>query len=110
MSWYIAVVIVSVVLILSGHVVSASSLDEPISSSDKQVFDKILEPVAKIYKMLKYSVSLIAAIYLLVAAVQFMASGNDQRIRSDAKNRATFVFIGLGVLWATPYVISYMVT
>jgi|SRR3989344_1011176 len=109
MSWYIAALIVSIALVLTVNTATAMQLDDDISSSEKQVFDQILAPVAKIYKMLKYGVSFVAAICLLIASVQFMASGNDQKMRSDAKNRATFVFIGLGVLWATPYLISYMV-
>ena len=110
MSWYAAVVFVSIIILFSSHVATAAQLDEPISSTEKQAFDKILEPVSKIYKMLKYGVSLVAAIYLLIAAVQFIASGNDLRLRNDAKTRATFVFIGMTILWATPYFISYMVT
>ena len=108
MSWYIAAVIVTFALLFGSN--ASAALDDSISNSEKQTFDKILEPVAKVYKMFKYGVSLVAAIYLLVAAVQFMASGNDQRMRNDAKTRATCVFVGMAMLWATPYFISYMVT
>lgn len=109
MSWFGSVIAASFILLVISHS-SAASLDEPISSSEKQLFDKVLEPVAKVYKLLKYSVSLLAAIYFLIAAVQFMSAGNDQRMREEAKTRATFVCIGLAILWATPYFISYMVT
>ena len=107
MSWHIGAMVISI-LLLSPF--ASAALDDELSSSEKQTFDKILEPVAKTYRLLKYGVSIVAAIYLLVSAAQFMASGGDVRLRDEAKTRATFVFIGMALLWATPYLISYMVT
>lgn len=105
------ILFVSVVLLfmVMPAVVSALDFDGP-SASDKQAFDQILEPVMKIYNLIKYIASAIAAIALLFAGVTYMTSGSDPKQRDNAKSMATYVIIGLVVIWAAPIVVNLIVS
>ncbi len=88
---------------------AAASLDTPISDADKAKFDQILTPVAKIYNLIKYATSLVAVIALLFAGINYMFSGNDIKKRDTSKNMAAYVFIGLTVIWAAPFVVNMLI-
>ena len=95
------------VLTLTGtQVVHAIDFDQPV---DTATFDQMLEPVMKIYNFIKYAASAIAAIVLLLAGVAYMTSGGNIGKREIAKNMATFVVVGLIVIWATPFVVNFIV-
>ena len=86
-----------------------ASLDTTISAEDKAKFDEILTPVEKIYNFIKYAASLVAVIALLFAGISYMFSGDDIRKRDTAKNMATYVVIGLVVIWAAPFVVNLLI-
>ena len=75
----------------------------------KAKFDEILSPVTKIYNLIKYGASLVAVIALLFAGISYMFSGNDIRKRDTSKNMAAYVFIGLVVIWAAPFVVNLLI-
>ena len=52
--------------------VLAQNFDNPISAEDKATFDSILEPVMKIYNLIKYVATVIAVIIIIVAAIIFI--------------------------------------
>ena len=87
----------------------SASLDTDISSEDKEKFDKILEPVVKIYNLIKYAASVIAVIAMLFAGINYMFSGNDMRKRDVSKNMAAYVLVGLVVIWGAPFVVNLLV-
>ena len=89
--------------------VQAIDFDDDISSEDQDTFDKILEPVMKVYGLVKYAASAIAVLVLLFAGISYMTSGSDPRKRDQAKNMATYVVIGLFVIWAAPMVVNFIV-
>ena len=91
------------------QVVSAVSFDDDISSEDKEAFDEILEPVMKIYNLVKYSATVIAVIVLLFAGITYITSGADPGKREKAKNMAMYVVIGLIVIWAAPLIVDFIV-
>ena len=97
--------------IMLAHTVNADSagLDTELSEEDKAKFDEILEPVMKIYNFIKYIASVIAAIFLLYAGVTYMSSGQDPKKRDQAKNIATYVIIGLIIIWAAPIIVGLLV-
>ena len=88
---------------------AAASLDTTISDADKAKFDQILTPVNKIYNFIKYAASLVAVIALLYAGISYMFSGNDIKQRDSSKNMATYVLIGLIVIWAAPFVVNLII-
>ena len=102
-------VLVLTLLILALPTVFAVDFDEDISSEDKATFDNILEPVMKIYSFVKYTATVLAVVFLLFAGVTFIMSGNDQGKREQAKMMATYIIIGLIVIWVAPLVVGYLV-
>ncbi len=88
---------------------SAVDFDEDISSEDREKFDEILEPVLKIYNLIKYTASVIAVLVLLIAGVTYITSGSDPGKREKAKNMAMYVIIGLIVIWAAPLIVNFIV-
>ena len=110
--WVIASILSKFLLlafILSTPVVSAVELNSTITDEEKAQFDEILTPVMKIYNFIKYGVSIIAVIALLFAGISYMFSGNDIRKRDTSKNMASYVIIGLALIWAAPFVVNLLI-
>lgn len=89
--------------------VAAVDFNQNISAQDKQSFDQMLQPVLKIYNLVKYVASTIAVLVLLFAGVTYIISGNDPAKREQAKNMAMYVVIGLVVIWAAPLIVNFIV-
>ena len=90
-------------------VVLAVDFDSDISEEDQETFDEILSPVMKIYNFIKYSATVMAVVFLVFAGVTFILSGGDQAKREQAKSMATYIVIGLIVIWVAPLIVSYLV-
>jgi len=89
--------------------VSAVDFDSDLSNEDKEAFDEILEPVMKIYNFVKYSATIIAVMVLLFAGITYITSGADPGKREKAKSMATYVIVGLVVIWAAPLIVNFIV-
>ena len=87
----------------------AFDLDDEISEEDEEAFDEILEPIMKIYGFMKYSATVLAALFLVFAAINFMGSGEDQRKREGAKKSISYTLMGLLIIWAVPLVIDFLI-
>jgi type IV secretory pathway VirB2 component (pilin) len=85
---------------------SAASAVPPTDSEDTSTFDKILEPVWKIYSFIKYIATAVAAIFMVIAGIIYMTAGNDMMKRDSAKHTITYVIVGLIVIWAAPFVVQ----
>jgi len=90
-------------------VAAAVDFNTQLSDADKATFDKILEPVMKIYNLVKYAASVIAVVIMLFSGVSYMISGSDPKKRESAKNMAMYVIIGLIVIWAAPLVVNFII-
>lgn len=107
--------VIAVMLLLLGVTIPAAlaeervDLDTTISAEDQAKFDAILQPVIKIYNFVKYVASVVAVIFLLYAGISFMSSGSDPRKRDIAKSIATYVIIGLLIIWAAPMVVELLI-
>lgn len=88
---------------------SAIDFDKEISNEDQEAFDEILEPVIRIYNFVKYSATLIAVMVLLFAGITYITAGSDPGRREKAKNMATYVIVGLVVIWAAPLIVNFIV-
>jgi len=88
---------------------SAVDFNEDITEEDKEVFDEILEPVMKIYNLIKYSATVIAVMVFLFAGVTYMMAGSNPAKREQAKNMVTYVVVGLIVIWVAPFVVNFIV-
>ena len=96
-------------IVLAIPVVSAVDLSQTPSPEDQAKFDQILSPVMKVYNLVKYSASAIAALMLVFVGISYMTSSNDPKKRDGAKSMGTFVIIGLVLIWATPALIGFLV-
>lgn len=101
--------LVALFLILSLNIVSAVDLDTEISDEDQATFDKILEPVMKIYNLVKYLATVMAALVLLFAGISYITGGSEPKKRDTAKNMAMYVVIGLVLIWAAPLVVNFII-
>ena len=97
-------------LLLAANFVLAVDFSQEPSADEKATFDQILEPVMKIYNLVKYVASAIAGIVLLFAGITYMTSGADPKKRDNAKSMAMYVVIGLVVIWAAPLVVQLIVS
>jgi type IV secretory pathway VirB2 component (pilin) len=103
-----ALICLLLALVLLSSFASALDFTEP-SSADKATFDKILEPVMKVYNFIKYAASVIGVIMLVVAGISFMTAGTNQMQRDNAKSTATYVVIGLIIVWVAPMIVNYLI-
>lgn len=79
-----------------------------ISPEDQAIFDQILEPVLRIYDFVKYAATVIAALFLVFTAITYMTSGSDPKKRDNAKFMIGSILFGLVIIWATPFIINYL--
>ena len=107
MKKYLAIVLLALLLLPLG--VLAANFNTTVSAQDQQTFDQILQPVMKIYNFVKYAATVLAVVFLVFAGVTFIASGNDQAKREQAKMMMTYIVIGLIIIWVAPLVVSYLV-
>jgi hypothetical protein len=89
--------------------VFAASFNDEISEEDKETFDQILEPVMKVYNLIKYVATVIAVIIILFAGITYMVSGSNPGKREQAKSMIMYVVIGLIVIWAAPLIVNFIV-
>jgi hypothetical protein len=93
---------------LAMPLVSATDFNQTLTQEDRATFDHILEPVLKIYNLVKYAATFIAVIVLLLAGANYIMSGSDPKKRDNAKSMVTYVLIGLVVIWAAPLVVQFI--
>jgi hypothetical protein len=91
------------------QLVSAVDFDEDISDEDKETFDEILDPIMKVYNLVKYAASVIAVVVLLFAGITYLTAGGNPGKREQAKNMIMYVVIGLVVIWAAPLIVDFIV-
>ena len=100
-----------IVLLLLPTVLAAgqnANIDTDISDEEIAMFDQILAPVFTIYNFVKYIATVVAGVFLLYSGITYMTSGSDPRKRDQAKNIASYVIIGLLVIWAAPFIINIL--
>lgn len=90
--------------------ISSVDFDQEISEEDRETFDEILEPVMKIYNLVKYSATVLAVIVLLFAGITYMTSGSNPAKREQGKNMVMYVIIGLAVIWVAPLIVQFIVS
>ncbi|MEK6858370.1 MAG: pilin [Nanoarchaeota archaeon] len=86
----------------------SAQFNDTISDEDKETFDQILEPVMKIYNLIKYAATFIAVLILLLAGANYIMSGSDPGKREGAKAMIMYVLIGLVIIWAAPLVVQFV--
>jgi len=100
--------IMIVLLVIVTPLVCALDIPAP-TEDEKTQFKELLEPVFRVYNLIKYVASVIAMVALLIAGITYMTSGADPKKRDQAKQMATYVVIGLFVIWAAPLLVNFIV-
>jgi uncharacterized membrane protein len=95
-------------LLVFSPLVMAVDFGEEISPEDKATFDRILEPVMKVYNFIKYAATVLAVVFLVFAGVSFLTSGGDSAKREQAKSMAMYIIVGLIIIWVAPIVVQYL--
>jgi len=80
-----------------------------ISSSDRATFNEILQPIMKIYNLVKYTATVIACVMMVFAGITYITGGSDPRRRETAKQMVMYVLIGLAIIWGAPLIVSFVV-
>ena len=100
--------LILLVLLLAMPIALAVDFNSQVSAQDQQTFDQILEPVMKVYNFVKYAATVVAVLFLVFAGITFITSGSDQAKRESAKTMATYIVIGLIIIWVAPLIVSYL--
>ena len=107
--WMTLVVLLSLVFgPMLSMVANAQDLSEAPTSDEEQAFEEILAPVMKIYKLLKYGASIVAALALVIAGITYMFSASNVQRRDQSKSWVGYIFIGLVTIWATPTLVGLL--
>ncbi len=78
----------------------------PIVFADE--ISDIMEPINKIYDLIKNVVSVLGIIAITIAAAIYMFSGSNIQSRENAKAMVTYSIIGLVLVWVAPLVVNYL--
>ena len=103
-----AILLAILALFVVPTLVAAVDFNQTISAQDKATFDQMLSPVMKVYNFIKYAATAIAVVFLVIAGITFIISGNDQAKRDQAKTMAMYIVIGLIVIWVAPLIVQYI--
>lgn len=106
-NWKILAQTLVLLVLMAGPVLAVDMGD--ISSSDRQAFNEILQPVMKIYNLIKYTATVVACIMGVFAGVTYITSGSDPRKRETAKQMAMYILIGLAIIWAAPLIVNFVI-
>lgn len=101
--------LVFILTLIAAPIVMAAFDGGTPSADDIATFDEILEPVMKIYNLVKYSATVIAVVVLLFAGINYVTSGSNPAKREQSKNMTMYVVIGLIVIWAAPLLVNFIV-
>ncbi|MBI2148971.1 hypothetical protein HYU23_04780 [Candidatus Woesearchaeota archaeon] len=80
---------------------------QPPNQNDINVFNKILEPVMKVYNFVKYSASVLALLFLIFAAISMFTNDNPME-KDKAKSKMMYIVVGLIVIWIAPIAVNYL--
>lgn len=105
--WSIILIIIALTITVpNGYAVE---FDDELTSDQEKTFEKILDPVMKLYDLARYIASAVAGIMLVIAGINYMLSGNDPQKRENSKKTATYVVLGLIMIWSAPYLVNYLI-
>ena len=100
-----SLMLLAAAIIPVAHAATLPELDTTLTQAEKDDFNQILSPVQKIYKFVRYAASILGGIMLLGAGIIYMTSGSDPK-----KRVATYVLIGLVIIWGAPLAVSALIT
>lgn len=70
--------------------------------------DMIMEPLNKIYDLVKGVISVAAILAITFAGAKFMFSGDNIQAREGAKSMVGYAVVGLVIVWVAPLLVNYL--
>jgi type IV secretory pathway VirB2 component (pilin) len=95
-------------LVFSPTALAVIDYNQGLTQQEQDTVDQILQPVMKIYNIIKYVASVIAVLAIVFAGVSFLTSGGDQGKRERSKMMMGYIVIGLVIIWVAPLVVSLL--
>lgn len=83
-------------------------LIQPMVFAQEGGIEEILEPIQKIYDLVKAVVSVLGIIALTVAGAIYMFSGSNIQTRENAKSMVSYSVVGLVLVWVAPIVVQFL--
>jgi len=80
--------------------------DEGLSEEEEDLIDEILEPVMKVYNILKYVATIIGVLMIVFAGISFVTAGGQTTKKDNAKHMITGVVVGLIIIWVAPLMVN----
>ncbi|MEK6915975.1 MAG: pilin [Nanoarchaeota archaeon] len=100
------ILIISLIFLIQ---IASAQFNNTLTPGEQQTFNRILEPVIRIYNLVKYAATFIAVIMLVFAGVSYITSGSNPGKRESSKSTIMYVFIGLAIIWAAPLFVQFIV-
>ena len=72
--------------------------------------DQIVEPITRIYDLVRAVVSILGIIAITVAGAMYMFSGSNIQARENAKGMVSYAVVGLVLVWVAPLLVNYLTT
>lgn len=72
--------------------------------------DDIVEPISKIYDLVKGVVSVLGIIAITIAGAYYMFSGSNIQARENAKSMVSYSVVGLVLVWVAPLIVNFLTT
>ena len=105
MKQYIALALMLLVLPMA---LAVPDLNGELNPEEQAQVDNMLEPVMKIYNLIKYAATLLGVIVIAFAGITFMTSGGEQGKKEKAKHMGSGVVIGLILIWIAPVAVQFI--
>ena len=80
----------------------------PIVAAAEGDIDMIMEPLNRIYDLVKGVISVAAILAITFAGAKFMFSGDNIQAREGAKSMISYAVVGLVVVWIAPVLVGYL--
>ena len=96
--WFSFLVVVVPFFLMGATLVSAQSGD----------VGQIVEPLNRIYDLVKAAVSVVGMLVLTFAGAKFMFSGDNLQARENSKSMVSYAVMGLVLVWVAPLLVSYL--
>jgi hypothetical protein len=73
-----------------------------------QEIEQIMEPLNRVYDLVKAIISVVAILAITFAGAKFMFSGDNIQAREGAKSMVGYAIVGLVIVWIAPLLVNYL--
>ena len=103
--------ILSFLFLITSQITDVKAANEyypPLGNSDKTMFKEMFKPVFNFLGLIPYAASVAAVFYILYAGFNMVTAGYDAEKKEQGKATIGLTILGLGVVWAAPMLVDYL--